>query len=311
MATRGRDGNHLYVNTCHDPDPDTQHGPPQELSPVDVLTRVLANEGGNRSATETIHAEWNDHNSISQLWAEYDTIASTDRATRYASLLDRSGLTATELHAIRKSESFGPLMAALHHAEARGHDLAAIFPKLASGRSLDGAEDVAAVLHHRVDQCVAASGHRQRPSIERIVHLFSPQVGVTDPQVQQALDDRRAQIEQRAHHLAATAVGRRHPWTEKLGPIPDNSAARTRWMRQVATIAAYRDRWNIHNRSILGPPTTSIEHTEQRRIAQHALERALNLHHGETDSGMHAAKPLDRQFEIGPSTSRRPAGPRR
>jgi len=50
MATRGCDANHLYVDTAYDPDIDTQHGPIEELSPVEVLTRVLANGTTGRAS---------------------------------------------------------------------------------------------------------------------------------------------------------------------------------------------------------------------------------------------------------------------
>jgi hypothetical protein len=120
---------------------------------------------------------------------------------------------------------------------------------------------------------------------------------VTDPDIRQALNERRALIEQRARELATTAVERRHPWAAQLGTMPDEPAARARWMRQVATIAAYRDRWNIRDRTILGPTSSSTEHTEQRRIAQQALARALAVHHGDTDSAPGPARSLDPQLE--------------
>jgi conjugative relaxase-like TrwC/TraI family protein len=297
MATRGRDGNHLYVDTIYDPDLDTQHGPIEEQSPIEVLTGVLAHEAGDKSATETIRAEWDDRTSISRLWAEYETIAAADRATRYATLLDQSGLSPGQVHGVRKSESFGPLMAAFHDADARGLDLADTVPKLVAGRGLSDAEDIGSVLHHRVDRWIAAAGRRKGGGADRIVGLFPHAAGVTDPDIRQALDDRQALIEQRAHDLAVTAVDRRHPWAAQLGTTPDEAAAHARWMLQVATIAAYRDRWNIHDRTILGPKSSSTEHTEQRRIAQQAVTRALALHHGETDSAPAPARSLDRQLE--------------
>jgi conjugative relaxase-like TrwC/TraI family protein len=297
MATRGRDGNHLYIDTVYDPDLDTQHGPVEEHTPLEVLTRVLANEGGDKSATETIRAEWDDRTSISQLWAEYETIASAERTTRYATLLDQSGLSAEQVHAVRKSESFGPLMAAFHDADARGLDLADAVPKLVAGRGFNDAEDIGSVLHHRVDRWIAAAGRRQAGGAAGIVGLFPHAVSVIDPDIRQALDDRQALIEQRADELAATAVERRHPWAAQLGTVPDEPAARASWMREVATIAAYRDRWNIHDRTILGPSSTSIEHTEQRRIAQQAVTRALAVRVGDTESAPAPARSLDRQLE--------------
>jgi hypothetical protein len=120
---------------------------------------------------------------------------------------------------------------------------------------------------------------------------------VIDPDIRQALDERRALIEHRAHELALTAVERRHPWAAQLGSMPDEPAAHASWMREVTKIAAYRDRWNIHDRTILGPPSASSENTEQRRIAQQAVTRALAVRAGDTYSAPAPAQPLDRQPE--------------
>jgi len=53
----------------------------------------------------------------------------------------------------------------------------------------------------------------------------------------------------------------------------------------------------MHDRSILGPTTTSIEHTEYRRIAQQAVTRALTIHAGDNDPAPIAVRSLDRQPE--------------
>ena len=52
MATRGREGNWLYVDTMHDPDAATAHDDPAPSSPEQALAQVLKRAGGDRSATE-------------------------------------------------------------------------------------------------------------------------------------------------------------------------------------------------------------------------------------------------------------------
>ena len=82
-ATRGRDGNHLYVVTDFDPDPATSHEgmtPPQ--SARQVLAGVLANQSAERSATDTMRAAWDAAESIPGLAAEYLTIAREAQADR-------------------------------------------------------------------------------------------------------------------------------------------------------------------------------------------------------------------------------------
>jgi conjugative relaxase-like TrwC/TraI family protein len=299
MATRGRDGNHLYVDTVYDPDIDTSHGPVEEQSPIDVLTRVLANEGGDKSATETIRSEWDEHTSIRRVWAEYETISSTDRAIRYDELLHQSGLTAAQQQVVRDSESYGPLTAAFHDADARGLDLADAFPQLVQGRGLADADDIGSVLHHRVDRWIAASGRSQKASQDRIVGLFPQAICVTEPDIKRALDHRRALIEQRAHHLALTAIERRPPWTAQLGTPPESPDARASWMRELTTVAAYRERWNIHDWAILGPVTESAEHQHQRALAQRAVNRALAIHRQRSGESVTAARHIERPLHRG------------
>ena len=54
-ATRGRESNRLYVDTCYDPDPDTGHEGVMKLQGArEVLGAVLANEGAELSAHEML-----------------------------------------------------------------------------------------------------------------------------------------------------------------------------------------------------------------------------------------------------------------
>jgi len=69
-----------------------------------------------------------------------------------------------------------------------------------------------------------------------------------------------------------------------LGSPARNRAHRTRakerWIEAVATVAAYRDRWNIDDDHLpLGPkgPTRSIDAINQRNLARAAIDRAARL----------------------------------
>jgi hypothetical protein len=282
MATRGRVSNKLYVNTAYDPDPSTMHSPPDERDPLEILTGVMMNEGGDRSATETIRTEWNEHSSITRLWSEYETIAAGARADRYRLMLESSGLTAVQLEAVQQSDSFGPLLSAMNHAEARGLDLSSAFRALVAGREVADSEDIAAVLHHRVDRWTSTSRPGHIAPAPRIVGLFEQAVGVTDEDTKRGLNERVALIEQRAYNVAAEAIDRRQPWVVQLGTPPDDPIARERWLSHVVVIAAYRDRWNIHDRTVLGAIDESVEQREQRKRAEREIVRALAIHHNTT-----------------------------
>ena len=189
-----------------------------------------------------------------------------------------------DLEAVRSSDAYGPLMAALRDAEARGLDVEAAFPKLVAARTLDDAEDPAAVLHGRVDRWATAAGSRRQAATNLIAGLIPRATGISDPDMARALTERDQAMEQRARQLAEHAIDHRHVWVQRLGNPPANPAARELWLRAVSTVAAYRDRWGIGNdHRPLGPETAvkTIEGIGHRNRAQAAVEAALRLS-GET-----------------------------
>jgi conjugative relaxase-like TrwC/TraI family protein len=274
MATRGRESNRLYVDTMYDPDITTSHEPPEELTPADTLRYVLVNSGADKSATLTITEEWANNHSITRLWAEYDTIARHANEERYAALVTSSGLTPYEAKTVRASEAWGPLMAAFGEAESRRLDLDRAMPMLVQGRSLSSADDIAALLHGRVTKWINSSG--SHPQAERIVGLLPASVGVTDQDVVQGLQERRELIEQRARSLTMTALEEGQPWTLRFGRPPADARGREDWLRQLDTIAAYRDRWQVGGNAILGTEPRSPEQMTQWQTGQRTLLAALN-----------------------------------
>jgi len=241
---------------------------------------VLEARGADLSATETIAADWAEQHGIVRMWAEYDTIAGVAQRERYDELVTSScsGVPPEQLEGLRDSPAYGPLLAALRDAVASGLDVERGLPGLVEGRSLASADDVAAVLHCRVDRWIEASGSQRRAAAGRIVGLFPRLVGVTDPDMAKALDDRQRLIEQRAREVATLAIENRQPWATQVGIPPADPVRRETWLRRLDTVAAYRERWGITDRSILGTrETTSLEQEAQRRLAQSAVEGALSI----------------------------------
>ncbi len=129
-ATRGRHTNHLYVDTRYDPDPQTAHDQLTETHTArDVLAGVLANEGADAAAHETIRRPQTDAESIATLPAEYQTIAAAAQADRWDTLLDalRADRQASS-HAVRASDAHGPLLAAFRRRRSRGLDIDTALP---------------------------------------------------------------------------------------------------------------------------------------------------------------------------------------
>ena len=286
-ATRGRESNRLYVDTMYDPDADTQHGLPAERDAGDVLRQVLEARGADQSATETIAADWAEQHGIVRTWAEYDTIAGVAQRERYDELVTSScsGVPSQQVEGLRESAAYGPLLAALREAEAFGLDVEQGLPRLVNGRTLSSADDVAALLHGRVERWIQASSPQRRVAADRIVGLFPRLAGVTDPDMARALDDRQVLIEQRARETATTAVENRQPWAARFGSPPSDPVRRELWLRRLDTVAAYRERWGITDRSVIGiREPTSLEQEAQRRLAQFAVDGALSITREEKSS---------------------------
>jgi hypothetical protein len=113
---------------------------------------------------------------------------------------------------------------------------------------------------------------------------------VSDPDSARALSERDDAMEQRARSLAQEAIAAGHAWLRPLGSPPSAPAQRERWLREVSTVAAYRDRWHIQGRRPLGEPPDpkDLEQTAQRRRALAAGKRAKAI---TTDTMVHHVNP--------------------
>jgi predicted transcriptional regulator len=297
-ATRGRESNMIYVDTSFDPDPATGHNgtiAPQSAS--EVLAGVLANEGADLSAHEVLERAQLHTEDFSVLVVEYETLARAAQQQRWDDLLDRSGLEPCRLEQIRQSPAYAPLLAALREAESRGLDVEGTFPKLVAARPLDDAADPASVVHGRVDRWAQAAGSRRHAPSNFVAGLIPRAVGVTDPDMARALDERDEAMQRRARTLAEQAIEQNRVWVRRLGIPPSDPLTREQWIEAVTTVAAYRDRWNVGNdHKPLGSEgaVRSIEGVSQRKRAHTAVERAIKLCvearslRGETDRTMRA-----------------------
>jgi hypothetical protein len=240
---------------------------------------VLANEGADLSAHETLERAQRQADDFSLLAAEYETLAQAAQQQRFDDLLDRPGLDTEHLGQVRQSPSYGPLLAGLRYAESRGLDLEGGLPKLVAARPLDGADDPAAVMHGRVEQWAhtAASGRRTVPN--HIAGLIPRALGVSDLDMVRALSEREEAMSHRARELAVLAQETGEAWVTKLGSPPADPVVREMWVAAVSCVAAYRDRWRIGEaHDPLGSDATftskeQANHRERAQVAVHAARR--------------------------------------
>lgn len=244
------------------------------------MAGVLANEGSEVSAHEALARAHREAESFSTLHAEYQSLIRAAQAERWEALLERSGLSHDQLGQVRTSEAHGPLLAALAEAESRGLEVEEGFPALVQARTLAAVEDVASVLHARVERWTGAAGTRRGEADNLIAGLVPRALRIADPDMARALDERETAMEQRARALAEEALTNGASWTRRLGSPPGDPLARQRWLTSVSTVAAYRERWGIGaDDRPLGPESVvkSIEHLGQRKRAQGAVEAAMHL----------------------------------
>ena len=291
-ATRGRLANYLYVDTRYDPDPHTGHDqaiPPQNAR--EVLAGILANRSDDVSAHDAIRRTHEHAESIATLAPEYQTIAGAAQDQHWQELLARSGLTPTQVDAVRSSPAYDRLVSVLREAEARCLDVDRTFPALVRGRKIVNAEDAAAVLCHRVQRWL--DGHQQPvPEVDNLVAGVIPAAGeMADTDMVRGLTERAEAIELRAGTLAEQASAKLLPWIGHLGQPPSDPWARRQWLRCASTVAAYRDRWEITNdpRPLGTAEVGSTVQQNQRRHARAALNRAVAI---SRDGRFNGAAPL-------------------
>lgn len=279
--TRGRHGNYAYVSTSH---PDEEHAAPHPAEDPDadaraVLYGVLQHKGAEKSATETIAAEQDTWGSIAQLAAEYETIAQEAQQDRWASLLQSNLDTEEQVEEVLDSPAFGALAAELRRAEANHHDIESIFPKLLQARSIEDADDIAAVLHERVARATArpakAGRHRQPPRL--ISGLIPEATGPMSHDMHQALEQRHELIENRAEAVLSTALAEKAPWAKALGTPSDNHQLAATWRQHAQVVAAYRDRYSISTDTPLGQTPQNTAQKLDAARAHTALRRAQRI----------------------------------
>jgi hypothetical protein len=262
-ATRGRESNRLYVDVAYDPDPATAHD--DAVMPEtarEVLARVLANEGSELSAHEALARAQRESEDLATLAAEYEAIARVGEQERWDGLLERCGLGPRRAEEVRRSDGYGPLIAALRRAEASGLDVEAGLRGLVTRRGVGGVDDVAAALHHRVTMWTAASHSTTAAGADLVAGLVPRTVGVADPDLALALLERERAMEQ----LATPDI--------RPGELPTSPTANERRVEAFARVASHHSDGQDHWSAGSG---IDMRRVRNRRRAAVAAERALML----------------------------------
>ncbi|WP_156411685.1 helicase C-terminal domain-containing protein [Nocardioides sp. Soil805] len=274
--TRGRESNIAYVALDQ---PDDSHGTPEpdDVTARTVLVGVLEHSGASLGALQTMEAEYELYGGIDRLAAELETLAADAQRDRFVELLRRSGLTPEQQQAVRQSSAFGPLTASLRRAEAYHHDLERLVPRVVRQHALDDADEIAAVLRHRVEQEAQSPPRDCRLRPRLVAGLIPEPLGQMSAEDRQAIDERSELLKARALALATAAVDAGVVWARRLGRRPNEPTGLRSWMLSVATVAAYRDRYKVESDLPVGGAAAHDAQRADRRRAQRAARDAQHL----------------------------------
>ncbi len=208
-------------------------------------------------------------------------------------LIRVSGLTDEQAENAIESEAFGPLTAELRRAEANHHNVDALLPRLVAARGFIDADDIAAVLHYRVERATArpAGSGRTRKPAQLIAGLIPQAHGVIDAEMRAALDEREALIELRADAALEAALSESAPWTKTLGAQPNDRRRAATWRKSARVVAAYRDRYRVTDDTPLGTAPESAAQKIDAARARAALTQATEV--AGTRAGRSGPRPVE------------------
>jgi hypothetical protein len=162
----------------------------------------------------------------------------------------------------------------LRAAETAGHDAGQLVRQAVAEWPLDDAEDVAAVLDHRIRARIA--GQVPRPSdswLQSVPETADPAHKQYLRELAAAMDDRTARI---GEHLAA----RPPAWAIlAFGLVPSDPDGRLEWERRAGRAGAYRELYGYeHPSDLIGPEPSAA--TPEKRALWHAAFRQLRSAEG-------------------------------
>lgn len=236
--TRGRESNRAYVET-HQSTTDL-HEPHPEQTMQDVLEEILENSGVELSAHEVMRQELDNATRLDRLIPIHEHLCQLDARNRFEHAISSSGLDTADLASLKASPAYGPLITALRRAETAGLDTTQILHRAVHQSSVNNANDIAAVLHARVERLATRAARRIGRNPPLIAGLVTPAEHVSDPTLIAPLRELEAQIVHRASWLADQATTDRPSW---LRAIPNEL---------LVEIVAYRECYGVKSQTILG-----------------------------------------------------------
>jgi hypothetical protein len=157
----------------------------------------------------------------------------------------------------------------LRAAETAGHDAGQLLRQAVAEWPLDDAEDIAAVLDHRIRGRITGQVPRPAESWSQRV----PETG--DPVHQRYLRELAAAMDDRTERIGEHLAARPPAWAIlAFGLVPEDPVGRLEWERRAGRAGAYRELYGCeHPSDPIGPEPSAA--TPEKRALWHAAFRQL------------------------------------
>ncbi|MFC0458180.1 MobF family relaxase [Arthrobacter liuii] len=262
--SRGRTGNHAYV--CEsDPADDEVLDPAARPSWRQILGEVLAAEGAERTAHETLETELATGDSLERLSAEYDYLAQIAAAEDLSKLVESHDSRAAA--GLQQSPSWGAAVTGWRRASSINRPGA---ERLVRGvvETVASAKDPSAVLHLRFHQYIAqmpTNGPADTPETVRTAR----------PGLANLMEQVRARIQHRQEQVTQDALVLETDWKHNLLESLPRVVHPEDVLEVLRGVAIFRDRWGIGDSPLpLGPVPADYEWAQQKERA--SLEQTID-----------------------------------
>ena len=230
-----------------------------------VAQAITSHSAADTSAHEAIRAEQDRVVSIRQLADEADTIAAYAHEIAAAELLLTVLGDKPATRSLLDSDDFPDLVLAIRHAHTAGVDIAKELPRIIHTQPFETM--TAKAVAKAIRTHVRTRSRYGRPELVAGI-IADATIGLSDPEMVDALRKRYRLVEQRADSLADAAIESAPAWAQAVMQLPNTDL---RPMLQM--IAAFRERWEISGDAPLGPRPDQC--ADRRHHADHQRLSAI------------------------------------
>ncbi len=294
--SRGRTSNRAYVVTDESIDVDLHHPPGPALDAGAVLRGVLAREGSEHSATETLSETLESAESLATLVPRYLDACARTLLTGALEDSVRAGLRDAGGRALEERVSAAPGWQRLLLASV-GQDPRERVAEAVRSRLLDGPDQVrdpAAVLAWRVANLTTDGAPETAVGRFRPPWLLPPPPGLATGPIAAWTAQQDALVTDRVRALVERVASQPPRWADGIPARPQGGPERDRWETDMAVVVAYRDQLRVPDDlppwAATAPPGRGGEAETPARAAWRRLQNSGpgTVAHGSVDDRLRA-----------------------